>query len=262
MTQAVDFPWGKLMASPPPLPACPPGWRTAPPDFVGVGTQKSGTTRWHSLILSHPRVVPSVKKELHFFNELWNVGHADPAMYARYFPRPPGHICGEWTPRYMLDPWTPPLLASVAPDAKLLVSLRDPVERYASQLAWAAAQAEKGRRPAQRPSSDALGRSTYSKQLAHVLGYFKREQLLVLQFERCVAEPGPQLRATFEFLGVDPDFTPDDISRQVAATGRRLTLHPHDRAALVAFLEPDVRSLLEAFPAIDPALWPNFSHLV
>jgi hypothetical protein len=162
----------------------------------------------------------------------------------------------------MLDPWTPPLLASVAPDAKLLVSLRDPVERYASQLAWTVFRPAERRPPVERRlAAEALARSSYSRQLAHVLNYFKREQLLVLQFERCVAEPGPQLRRTFEYLGVDPDFTPDDITKHVHATGRRLALHPHDRAALVAFLEPEVRSLLEAFPTLDPAQWPNFAHL-
>ena len=37
-------------------PECPPGWRTGPPDFVGVGAQRSGTTWWYRLLLDHPRI--------------------------------------------------------------------------------------------------------------------------------------------------------------------------------------------------------------
>jgi hypothetical protein len=46
---------------PPPPPEIPPGWYLAPPDFVGVGTMKSGTTWWWSVLKSHPDVIDPVK---------------------------------------------------------------------------------------------------------------------------------------------------------------------------------------------------------
>ena len=53
---------------PPRAPACPPGTTVGPPDFVGVGVSKCGTSWWFSLILAHPDVHGPVKKELLYFN--------------------------------------------------------------------------------------------------------------------------------------------------------------------------------------------------
>ena len=43
---------------------------TGPPDFIGVGAQRSGTTWWFGTMLGHPQIAPprERKKELHFFN--------------------------------------------------------------------------------------------------------------------------------------------------------------------------------------------------
>ena len=109
---------------------------TGPPDFVGVGTQRSGTTWWFKTLLGHPQIRPprGRRKELHFFDRFCarELLDADVAEYHELFPRKPGQITGEWTPRYMHDFWTPRLLARAAPEAKLLIMFRDPVERYRS----------------------------------------------------------------------------------------------------------------------------------
>src|SRR5271167_2527938 len=123
---------------PPPPPACPAGWRTGPPDFVGVGAQRSGTTRWFDLIVAHPQVLAplATRKELHFFDRFHSdpLAPADAGAYAEYFPRPEGVLTGEWSPSYLPSPWVPAMLAATAPRARLLVLLRDPVERYISAL--------------------------------------------------------------------------------------------------------------------------------
>ncbi len=109
---------------------------TGPPDFIGVGTQRSGTTWMQRLLRDHPRIrLPrDQRKEQHFFD--WfgktEMTDADVARYHEQFPRPPGDIAGDWTPRYMRDVWTPRLIPRAAPDAKILVIFRDPVERYRS----------------------------------------------------------------------------------------------------------------------------------
>ena len=55
--------------------------------------------------------------------------------YHPYFPRRPGIVTGEWTPRYMMDPWTPPRMRAAAPEAKPSWSLlRDPMARLVSSL--------------------------------------------------------------------------------------------------------------------------------
>ena len=102
--------------TPPEVPA---GWSVGPPDFVGVGAQKAGTSWWAALIHEHPKVkrAGGVAKELHFFDRYWESGFgaSDVALYASYFPRPSGALAGEWTPGYMIDFWTPELIARAAP---------------------------------------------------------------------------------------------------------------------------------------------------
>jgi len=57
-------------------PPPPPGFVTGPPDFVGVGAQKAGTTWWFRLIEAHPGVYhdPDQRPELHFFDDSMRVG--------------------------------------------------------------------------------------------------------------------------------------------------------------------------------------------
>jgi len=53
----------------PPLPAPPPpGMRVGPPDFVGIGVAKSGTTWWFSLLMGHPEIHVEYEKEVDYFN--------------------------------------------------------------------------------------------------------------------------------------------------------------------------------------------------
>ena len=119
-----------------------------PPDFIGVGTQRSGTTWWQRLLRDHPaiRLPRNKKKEQHFFDKFGRrpMKPEDIARYHDLFPRAPGELSGEWTPRYMRDIWGPRVLSQAAPDAKLLVMFRDPVERYRSGVLHTAAR-EPGR---------------------------------------------------------------------------------------------------------------------
>ena len=114
---------------------------------MGLGAQKSGTTWWYKLIGQHEDVfVPSFEenecppyfyKERHFLDSYYNTGFDgdDVEAYHKWFPRPLGMVTGEWTPRYLVDPSAPALLAKAVPDAKLLVLLRDPVSRFESGMA-------------------------------------------------------------------------------------------------------------------------------
>lgn len=243
-------------------PPCPPGWTTGPPDFVGVGVQKAGTSWWFRLIAAHPQVYTTRhRKELHFFERFWDepFSERDVADYHRMFPRPASRVAGEWTPRYMYDFWTPPLLHAAAPDARILVLLRDPVERYRSGLAH-----DLGRGAPRAPlvADEALRRGLYHDQLCRLLEHFDRGRLLVLQYERCLEDPAGELRRTCRFLGLDPaDFLPEGIERRVTRTRRRAVLDEHVQEALRSAYAEDVRRLVESFPEIDPSLWPNFHEL-
>ena len=248
------------MTGPNTPPECPPGWRTGPPDFVGVGAARSGTTWWTDLISRHPDVkrAPGLPKEVHFFDAYWSgeFDDSDIERYHRFFPRPEGARTGEWTPGYMLDYWTPPLLRRAAPEARLLVLLRDPVERFRSGVSRAETRLTLGRRGVPSPNH-AFQRGLYADQLCRLWAVFPRERTLVLQYERCVADPGGQLGRTFAFLGVDPGRAPSiDFARRVnPARGPKLRLRRDQVARLVHCYAAENARLAELVPEIDLGLW-------
>ncbi len=191
--------WHRLrspgLGGPPDPPACPPGWSVGPPDFVGVGAQKAGTSWWNALLHQHPAVHRSggLPKELHFFDGYWEAPwtDADARRYARYFPRPEGGVAGEWTPGYMIDFWTPDLIARAAPEARILVLLRDPVERFRSGLTHT--DDATARSLTHRDAAGAFARGLYAQQLRRLFDAVPRERVLLLQYERCSSDPAGEL---------------------------------------------------------------------
>jgi Sulfotransferase domain len=240
--------------------AIPEGWTPAPPDYVGVGTARSGTTWWDDLICAHPQIsrAPGRPKEVHFFDDRWAeaLTAADVAAYHRYFARPNGQLSGEWTPGYMLDVWTPAQLRRAAPDARLLVLLRDPVERFRSGRTLAESRFSVGS-TARAAANAAFNRGLYADQLQRLWAVFPREQVLVLQYERCVLDPETELRRTYEFIGLEPRL-PDGLepARRVnASRGPKVALSAWHEAQLTQRYAPENERLASLVPDLDLGLW-------
>lgn len=237
----------------------------SPPDFVGVGTPYAGAGWWHDLLLLHPQIRPprAEAKELHFFDELCRreMTDADVARYHEHFPREDGTITGEWTPRYMHDFWTPRLIRRAAPDAKLLVLFRDPIERFRSGVPKEIAVDRT--RPLDWVIADAMERGRYASQLRRLRSEHPGAEILVSQYEKCVADPVAEYRRTLQFLGADADHPPPDFQRRRGRSQakRKTPLWPDLLDGMRAMLEPEVRELAAMEPGIDVSLWPNFAHL-
>ena len=226
-------------------PALEPGESVGPPDFVGIGVQKAGTTWWYGLIAAHPGVSAHARihKERHFLSRFAteSFGPGEVADYHGWFPRQAGTLAGEWTPDYLDFPWVPPLLARAAPDARLLLMVRDPIERFRSGLAHhrrhrgAIIGHDGGRRRG--PGLLPPGRHPW-------FDHIDRDQLLVLQYERCTADPAGQLARSYRFLGLDDAFVPADLRRPVGPTTEgRVPIADDAVERLVEAYQPDVEAL-------------------
>lgn len=252
-------PWER--GAPSSAPPVPPGLVTGPPDFVGIGAQKSGTTWWFDLLCRHPAVhhPPHLHKERHFFARyaLEQFGPEDVAAYHRWFPRPPGARTGEWTPDYLYQPWAARLLAEAAPDARILVMLRDPIDRLVSGIAHDESHPG-GHLGA--VVAEAFHRGLYSAAMGPWAEAFAPEQILVLQYERCVADPGGEYERTQRFLGLDPVSLAQDATSPVSpTTSEKSELSLDARRRLRDLYAPDVAALAASFPEVDLRLWPNFA---
>ena len=211
---------------------------------------------------AHPRVVrvEGRLKELHYFDRFWNGNvPADLAKrYQSYFPRPANAITGEWTPRYMYDPWSMRLLSEAAPEARILIILRDPVERFRSGFA-ARRRIGVSRGRTLDELAAAVSRGAYTEQLRRVFDFFPRERVLILQYERCTADPVGEMERTCRFLGLEPIAGAQQGPRErVRPPSGKPELEARMREDLVARLRHDVEQAASLCPEIDLSLWPNF----
>ena len=141
----------------------------------------------------------------------------------------------------------------------MLVLLRDPVERYISGVAL---QSET-RRSGAASASAAFRLGLYGSQLEHLFRSFPPEQVLVLQFERCVKDPATELRAHLRVPRPRRGVRHRPISRRPrnAARVAKPTIDDDHRRWLVQCYEPEVAQVAELAPTLDLALWSNFAHL-
>ena len=196
------------------------------PDFLGIGVQKGGTTTLQRLLEQHPQVYLPPCKELHYFSLHYGEGEA---WYRQQFEAAAPHQrCGEITPYYVFHPEAPARIHALLPQVKLILLLRDPVERVLSQVAHSmrlelepleleaalAAEAERlqgaeqvlapadGRHRSHQEHSY-LARSRYERQLQCWLRVFPREQLFIRRSEDLFAQPELLWAELLAFLGLD-----------------------------------------------------------
>ena len=243
-------------------PSLQPGETVGPPDFVGVGVQKGGTSWWFELMLEHPGVHQrtGLPKERHYLSRFCvePFGPAEVAAYRGWFPRVPGTITGEWTPDYFSYPWVAPLLAQAAPDAKILILVRDPVERFRSGLTFRLGM---GAPHTSATVADAVRQGFYARHLRRFLEFFPAEQILVQQYEQCRADPSTELARTYAFLELD-EYQPAEIRREVNVSGgQKIDLDLAATERLADRYRSDVLELAGLVPSLDLDLWPSMGQI-
>ena len=109
--------------------------------------------------------------------------------------------------------------------------------------------------------NEAVVRGLYGAALRRWLDHFPPDQILVQQYESCVADPTTQLTRTQAFLGLE-SFTPEAVANPVNRTTSVIELDAEVRRRLSELYRADVCALFELVPDLDLRLWPNFSNLV
>jgi hypothetical protein len=202
-------------------------------NFLIAGVQKGGTTALFDYLGDYPDVALSDVKEVHFFDdEAQDWAAPDLAAYHAHFPPPDGRPTGEATPIYSYWPGSLERIAAYNPAIRLIVVLRDPVQR-----AWSHWRMEHARGAEAHPFSwciregrqrlfdthpwghhrdiSYVERGFYGEQIERVLGLFPDRQLKVVTAEALRAEPAAVLGAVRAFLDLPPASTPAPRSSHV-----------------------------------------------
>ena len=223
--------------------------------FMVVGTQKGGTTALGEYLREHPQIGMHLDKEGHVFDAVgfssdWSAERID----QRYAPRlrhcQDAAVLGEVTPVYMFMPEVAAALRRYNPNLKLIVLLRDRVERAISHYymekgrgrerapLWWALLAEplrirSGTDP-RRPRSalrvcSYRRRGLYSQQLRNLYRHFPRDQVQIIHSRDLMNNHQVVLKRLFAFLGVSEDVV---LQRRIALPGD----YPKNRHRFVSWL--------------------------
>ena len=224
-------------------------------DFMIVGVQKGGTNALYRFLREHPEIGMSSRKEVHLFDApeysgAWTPKQID-ERYRPFFEHcPDAGLRGEATPIYLYVPEIARELARYNPELKLIVLLRDPVERAISHyymergrnwehrsLWWALLcepfRLRRGKDPRAHRSAMRVGsyrtRGLYSLQLRNLFRFFDRKRVLIVHNRDLRERHDATLRRIFTFLGVSEDMR---IASQVHNQGK----HGGERHRAVSWL--------------------------
>jgi hypothetical protein len=223
------------------------------PDFLIVGPQRTGTTWLHAHLRFHPEIFLAEPKELFFFSSL-KTPHSsryesnELEWYLRFFRDPwwrylaktgitlwryrrlyRPRVRGEATASYsVLDPDVIADIAALRPDIKVIMMIRNPIDR-----AWSHAKKDLARNRERRvgdvsPSeferffTDPYQRrcAQYADNCDNWAGYLQPGHLFIRQFDDVKGHPQQLLLDTMTFLGVTSDrrYIGDDVRRSVNPT--------------------------------------------
>ncbi len=112
------------------------GWQErALPGFIIIGGMKCGTSSLFKYLGQHPQLFRSNYKEIRYFSHD-NYYAKGEKWYRSHFPRmkdmPSGSLTFEASPDYLIYPASSVRIASLIPNVKLIVLLRNPTERAIS----------------------------------------------------------------------------------------------------------------------------------
>lgn len=202
------------------------------PDFLIIGGQRCGTSSLYYYLTEHPRIASASTKEIHFFDDNYPRGLGwyqaqFPTTVQKYYAKH-GLLTGEASPYYLFHPQAPKRISQHLPQVKLIVLLRNPIDRAYSQH-WLevlgnyeplsfekAIKSEQERTAGEREKMLAdehydsynyrrftyLARGIYVDQLQYWMTFYPKEQFLILRSEDLYSKPAEVVKETLEFLGV------------------------------------------------------------
>ena len=193
------------------------------PNLFIAGAPRCGTSSLHAWLDGMPGIRMSRIKEPNYFSRQVISAESplvkpirDEAKYLQLWSDAgTAHYRGEASPNYLEDPGAPALIKERCPDARIIVSLRDPVERYHStylmlrnnrqSMGSVMDEIRKAIDGEGNPSQPIVPLRTglYAAQLERYRAVFGDRRLKVLVFEEMMADVPGALREVLSFLDID-----------------------------------------------------------
>jgi hypothetical protein len=202
------------------------------PNFLVIGSMKSGTSSLYQYLRGHPQIFMTRDKEPSFFGGNWSRGLA---WYEHLFEGVGTAIAiGEASTEYSVFPYIPNVPARIAellPDVRLIYLVRHPIERMLSEYHYNVIRGLERNRSADRSLLTDLTyecASRYALQVEQYLAHFDRSQLLIVRSEDLRLDRLRALRRVYTFLGVDASWEPLNIEQEFNRSSERRRRRPLD----------------------------------
>jgi hypothetical protein len=226
------------------------------PRFLGIGAQKAGTSWLWKNLAHHPGLHLPEPKEHHYFDRDLGRG-VTLAEYAARFASAGDRLPGEITPAYgHLPVERVRYVRQVMPDVRLVLLLRNPVDRAWSQALMNLCQHRNRRYDQVAPAefyahfdgAHATARGSYVANLATWESVFPREQLLVDFYERITDDPRGLLTDVLRHVGatVPADWSPFPLA-EVVFKGEGVPMPDAYRDHLRRKFRDDIERLYDRF---------------
>lgn len=183
---------------------------------------RSGTTALNSYLREHPDIVVSSTKEVHYFDSFYDRGIQ---WYRDQFPdSESADAVGEATPNYMFSTTALDRIKETLPGVKLIVMLRNPIDRAYSHYWHDRARGKTSGEFAEvverelddsDPQLTYIRRGRYRAQIEDILERFPATALHVEIFEEMVERPEDIFSSVCRFVDVDDSFRPDRLGAPV-----------------------------------------------
>jgi len=192
------------------------------PNFFIVGVAKAGTTSLYEYLNSLPEIFMSPNKEPNYFSvksipiNYYKKPLRDEKKYLNLFKKSTTEkVIGEASPGYLIEPEAPKLIHEKNPNARILISLRDPVERLFSsylmlrKYGWIKLSFREEIEKSINKSYDPLHPhikiedGLYSEPLKRYLKIFGERQVKIIIFEDWITNTKKTIEEILKFLNVN-----------------------------------------------------------
>lgn len=181
--------------------------------FLVVGCQRCGTTWLDAALREHPQVYLPATKQSYFFDRHFNRGAE--WWLERFSDDAAERIAvGEVATGYSLADAVP-RMASLVPHVKLIMAVRNPIERaYSNFLTRRAEQGWVSFEDALAREPDLLERGKYIEQIEAILRHYPRERFLLKFYDDFAQDNRSYFQEILGFIGVDTNFESSQFGRR------------------------------------------------
>jgi hypothetical protein len=203
--------------------------------FAGIGASKSGTSWVSACLAEHPEVYmpPTNHNKLNYFSHDSRYRKDLSNFWPDYAPRDTKLRVGEFTPNYYVFPNAISRLRYHFPSIKLILILRNPMDRILSQYKFYLLKMKNenilnflNAVESKHNYIDYIEKSLYAKHISSIWSIVSKKNLFVAKYDNICDQPEIYIKNLYSFINVDSSYLPSVLYRKINPTPKVYHIPP------------------------------------